>query len=717
MAIEFGSRKETFDNFKVYETMLAGRPFKVEMGKMCGLSNASALIRYGETCVMCNVVMSPKPREGVDFFPLNVEYEEKLYAAGRIPGSFMRREGRPGERAILTSRVVDRPMRPLFPKEMRNDVCITMTVMSLDPDCSPEIAGMIGASLVTAVSDIPWNGPIGGVQVGLVDGEIVLNPTQEQRKVSDLALTVAATMDKIVMIEAGANEVDEDTMLTAIKTAHVEIKKIIEFINKIVAERGKPKIDFQVVGLDMDVFHAIQNKYLDDFKAAMDTDDKNVRDAALLPIMDKIAEEYPDLSAADLDLVSYKMQKFVVRRWLLDEGKRVDGRGINEIRPLAAEVGILPRVHGSGMFTRGQTQVLTTCTLGGTKDNQLMDDLTDEQTKRYIHHYNFPPYSVGEARAPRSPGRREIGHGALAERALLPVIPSVDEFPYAIRVVSEVVSSNGSTSQGSICGSTLALMDAGVPIKAPVAGISCGLIQDGDDFTTFIDIQGVEDFHGEMDFKVAGTKKGITAIQMDLKNDGLTMAIIKNALEITYDARVQILDQIMLPCISEPRAEVSQYAPKMITMHIDPERIREVIGKGGSVIQKIVADTGAKVDIDDDGTIHIASANAAACDAAKKCIDDIVFVPEVGKLYYGRVVRLMQFGAFVEIAPGKDGLVHISKLDRKRVEKVEDVVTVGDMIWVKFMEIDEKGRWNLSRKDALIEIEAQQAAAKAAEQQ
>ena len=719
MAIEFGSRKENFDNFKVYETTLAGRPFKVEMGKMCGLSNASALIRYGETCVMCNVVMSPKPREGVDFFPLNVEYEEKLYAAGRIPGSFMRREGRPGERAILTSRVVDRPMRPLFPKEMRNDVCITMTVMSLDPDCSPEIAGMIGASLVTAVSEIPWNGPIGGVQVGLVDGEIVLNPTQEQRRKSDLALTVAATMDKIVMIEAGANEVDEDTMLDAIKAAHVEIKKVIGFINSIVAERGKPKIDFQVVGLDMDMFHAIKEKYLDDFKAAMDTDDKNVRDAALLPIMDKIAEEYPDLTDADLDLVSYKMQKYVVRRWLLDEGKRVDGRGINEIRPLAAEVGILPRVHGSGMFTRGQTQVLTTCTLGGTKDNQLMDDLTDEQTKRYIHHYNFPPYSVGEARAPRSPGRREIGHGALAERALVPVLPSLEEFPYTIRCVSEVLSSNGSTSQASICGSTLALMDAGVPIKRPVAGISCGLISDKETGTwrTFTDIQGVEDFHGEMDFKVAGTKKGITAIQMDLKNDGLTMAIIKNALEITYDARVQILDQIMLPCISEPRAEVSQYAPKMITMHIDPERIREVIGKGGSVIQKIVADTGAKVDIDDDGTIHIASANAAACDAAKKCIDDIVFVPEVGKLYYGRVVRLMQFGAFVEIAPGKDGLVHISKLDRKRVEKVEDVVTVGDMIWVKFMEIDEKGRWNLSRKDALIEIEAQQAAAKAAEQQ
>ena len=710
MAIEFGSRKETFDNFKVYETMLAGRPFKVEMGKMCGLSNASALIRYGETCVMCNVVMSPKPREGVDFFPLNVEYEEKLYAAGRIPGSFMRREGRPGERAILTSRVVDRPMRPLFPKEMRNDVCITMTVMSLDPDCSPEIAGMIGASLVTAVSDIPWNGPIGGVQVGLVDGEIVLNPTQEQRKVSDLALTVAATMDKIVMIEAGANEVDEDTMLNAIKAAHVEIKKIIEFINKIVAERGKPKIDFQVVGLDMDVFHAIQNKYLDDFKAAMDTDDKNVRDAALLPIMDKIAEEYPDLSAADLDLVSYKMQKFVVRRWLLDDGKRVDGRGINEIRPLAAEVGILPRVHGSGMFTRGQTQVLTTCTLGGTKDNQLMDDLTDEQTKRYIHHYNFPPYSVGEARAPRSPGRREIGHGALAERALVPVLPSLEEFPYTIRCVSEVLSSNGSTSQASICGSTLALMDAGVPIKAPVAGISCGLIQDGDDFTTFIDIQGVEDFHGEMDFKVAGTKKGITALQMDLKNDGLTMEIIKNALDITYDARCEILDQIMLPCISEPRKEVSKYAPKMLTMHIDPSKIREVIGSGGKVIQKIVADTGAKIDIDDDGTIHIAAADASACDAAKKCIDDIVFVPEIGKLYYGRVVRLMTFGAFVELAPGKDGLVHISKLADHRIEKVEDACKIGDMMWVKVTEIDEKGRVNLSHKDAMKEIRAKEAA-------
>ena len=716
MAIEFGSRKETFDNFKVYETMLAGRPFKVEMGKMCGLSNASALIRYGETCVMCNVVMSPKPREGVDFFPLNVEYEEKLYAAGRIPGSFMRREGRPGERAILTSRVVDRPMRPLFPKEMRNDVCITMTVMSLDPDCSPEIAGMIGASLVTAVSDIPWNGPIGGVQVGLVDGEIVLNPTQEQRKVSDLALTVAATMDKIVMIEAGANEVDEDTMLTAIKTAHVEIKKIIEFINKIVAERGKPKIDFQVVGLDMDVFHAIQNKYLDDFKAAMDTDDKNVRDAALLPIMDKIAEEYPDLSAADLDLVSYKMQKFVVRRWLLDEGKRVDGRGINEIRPLAAEVGILPRVHGSGMFTRGQTQVLTICTLGSTKDAQLMDDLSDTPYKRYIHHYNFPPYSVGEARAPRSPGRREIGHGNLAERALIPVLPDQAEFPYTIRCVSEVLSSNGSTSQASICGSTLALMDAGVPIKAPVAGISCGLITDGDPlhggrWMTMLDIQGVEDFHGDMDFKVGGTRRGITAIQMDIKVDGLTYEIVEEALEKCRKGRLYILDQIIKPVIAEPRAELSKYAPKMFSMMIPVDKIKDVIGKGGKVIQEMCANFNCKIDIEEDGHVFISAVDQDDAKRAIATIKTIVEDPEIGAIYKGRVTRLMNFGAFVEIAPGKEGLVHISKLDDHRVEHVEDVVAVGDPIFVMVTDIDQQGRINLSRKDAIAAIAKKRAEA------
>ena len=716
MAYEFASRLETFPKYRKFETTFAGRPFVVETGKMCGLSNGSAMIRYGETCVLCNVTMSDKPRDGVDFFPLSVEFEEKLYAAGRIPGSFMRREGRPGERAILTSRVVDRPMRPLFPKEMRNDVCITMTVMSLDPDCSPEIAGMIGASLVTAVSDIPWNGPIGGVQVGLVDGEIVLNPTQEQRKVSDLALTVAATMDKIVMIEAGANEVDEDTMLTAIKTAHVEIKKIIEFINKIVAERGKPKIDFQVVGLDMDVFHAIQNKYLDDFKAAMDTDDKNVRDAALLPIMDKIAEEYPDLSAADLDLVSYKMQKFVVRRWLLDEGKRVDGRGINEIRPLAAEVGILPRVHGSGMFTRGQTQVLTTCTLGGTKDNQLMDDLTDEQTKRYIHHYNFPPYSVGEARAPRSPGRREIGHGNLAERALIPVLPDQTEFPYTIRCVSEVLSSNGSTSQASICGSTLALMDAGVPIKAPVAGISCGLITDGDPlhggrWMTMLDIQGVEDFHGDMDFKVGGTRRGITAIQMDIKVDGLTYEIVEEALEKCRKGRLYILDQIIKPVIAEPRAELSKYAPKMFSMMIPVDKIKDVIGKGGKVIQEMCANFNCKIDIEEDGHVFISAVDQDDAKRAIATIKTIVEDPEIGAIYKGRVTRLMNFGAFVEIAPGKEGLVHISKLDDHRVEHVEDVVAVGDPIFVMVTDIDQQGRINLSRKDAIAAIAKKRAEA------
>ena len=716
MAYEFASRLETFPNYRKFETTFAGRPFVVETGKMCGLSNGSAMIRYGETCVLCNVTMSDKPRDGVDFFPLSVEFEEKLYAAGRIPGSFMRREGRPGERAILTSRVVDRPMRPLFPKEMRNDVCITMTVMSLDPDCSPEIAGMIGASLVTAVSDIPWNGPIGGVQVGLVDGQIVLNPTQEQRKVSDLALTVAATMDKIVMIEAGANEVDEDTMLNAIKAAHVEIKKIIEFINKIVAERGKPKIDFQVVGLDMDVFHAIQNKYLDDFKAAMDTDDKNVRDAALLPIMDKIAEEYPDLSDADLDLVSYKMQKYVVRRWLLDEGKRVDGRGINEIRPLAAEVGILPRVHGSGMFTRGQTQVLTTCTLGGTKDNQLMDDLTDEQTKRYIHHYNFPPYSVGEARAPRSPGRREIGHGNLAERALIPVLPDQAEFPYTIRCVSEVLSSNGSTSQASICGSTLALMDAGVPIKAPVAGISCGLITDGDPlhggrWMTMLDIQGVEDFHGDMDFKVGGTRRGITAIQMDIKVDGLTYDIVEEALEKCRKGRLYILDEIIKPVIAEPRAELSKYAPKMFSMMIPVDKIKDVIGKGGKVIQEMCANFNCKIDIEEDGHVFISAVDQDDAKRAIATIKTIVEDPEISAIYKGRVTRLMNFGAFVEIAPGKEGLVHISKLDDHRVEHVEDVVAVGDPIFVMVTDIDQQGRINLSRKDALAAIAKKRAEA------
>ena len=702
-----------FPQYHKYTMDLAGRPLTLEVGKLAELANAAVMVGYGDTRVLCCVTASARPRDGIDFFPLSVDFEEKMYSVGRIPGSFNRREGRPGEKGILTSRVIDRPIRPLFPYDFRNDVSVMCTVMAVDHDCSPEIAALIGTSAALAISDIPWNGPVGALKVGLVDGKLVLNPDSEQRKVSDLDVTVVSTGKKVVMIEAGANQVTNDTMFEAIKMAHQENQKQIALINQMVSEIGKPKFDYPHADFDQELFDKIVAATMEDAKAAMDTDDKNVREARWNQLIEKwhelFLEDYPNMDQY-LDEITYKFQKKIVKAWLL-EGHRVDGRQKNEIRPLDAEVGVLPRVHGSGLFTRGQTQVLSVCTLDTLSANQKLDTIWEETEKRYMHHYNFPGYSVGEAKPARSPGRREIGHGALAERALLPVIPPVEEFPYAIRVVSEVVSSNGSTSQGSICGSTLALMDAGVPISAPVAGISCGLIQDDEGgFTTFIDIQGVEDFHGEMDFKVAGTKKGITAIQMDLKNDGLTMEIIRNALDITYDARVQILDQIMLPCIAEPRAEVSEYAPKMITMHIDPDRIREVIGKGGSVIQKIVAESGAKVDIDDDGTIHIASPDAESCEKAKKFIDDIVFVPEVGKLYYGRVVRLMTFGAFVEIAPGKDGLVHISKLADKRIEKVEDACKVGDMMWVKFMEIDEKGRWNLSHKDAMKEIAAKEAA-------
>ena len=707
MALEFASAKETFPNYRKFETTLAGRPFVVETGKMCGLSNGSCMISYGDTRVLCNVTMSEKPRDGIDFFPLSVDFEEKLYAVGRIPGSFMRREGRPGEKAILTSRVVDRPIRPLFPKDMRNDVAVVMTVMSVDQDCSPEIAGMIGTSIAISISDIPWNGPIAGVYMGLVDGELVVNPTEAQREKTDLQLTVAASMEKIVMIEAGANEVDEHTMLNAIKKAHEEIKTMIGFINGIVAEIGKPKKEFQSMELDHDLFEEVKSTYLDDFKAAMDTDDKNIRDMRLLPIRERIAEQYAERWGEGIvEELMYKMQKYVVRRWLLDDGKRVDGRGINEIRPLAAEVGLLPRVHGSGMFTRGQTQVLTTCTLSSLRDAQIMDDLSTEDNKRYMHHYNFPPYSVGEARAPRSPGRREIGHGALAERALLPMIPDTEEFPYALRLVSEVLSSNGSTSQASICGSTLALMDAGVPIKAPVAGISCGLITEGDRWMTMLDIQGVEDFHGDMDFKVGGTKNGITAIQMDIKVDGLAYEIIEDAFEKCRKGRLYILDEIMLPVIAEPRAELSKYAPKMLTMKIDVDKIKDVIGKGGKVIQEICATNNCKIDVEEDGTIFISAVNSEDGERAMHTIKTIVEDPEVGAIYKGRVTRLMTFGAFVEIAPGKEGLVHISKLDSKRVERVEDVVAVGDELLVKVTEIDQQGRINLSRKDALAELAA-----------
>ena len=705
--------KRQFPHYHKYTMDLAGRPLTLEVGKLAELANAAVMVGYGDTRVLCCVTAAPRPRDGIDFFPLSVDFEEKLYAVGRIPGSFNRREGRPGEKGILTTRVIDRPIRPLFPYDFRNDVSVMCTVMAVDHDCSPEIAALIGTSAALAISDIPWNGPVAALKVGLVDGKLVFNPDAEQRKVSDLDVTVVSTGKKVVMIEAGANEVPNDVMFEAIRSAHEENQKQIALINQMVSEIGKPKFEYPHADFDQELFDKIVAATMDDAKAAMDTDDKNVREARWNQLIEKwhelFLEDYPNMDQY-LDEITYKFQKKIVKAWLL-EGHRVDGRQKNEIRPLDAEVGVLPRVHGSGLFTRGQTQVLSVATLDTLSANQKLDTIWEETEKRYMHHYNFPGYSVGEAKPARSPGRREIGHGALAERALLPVIPPVEEFPYAIRVVSEVVSSNGSTSQGSICGSTLALMDAGVPIKAPVAGISCGLIQDDDgSFTTFIDIQGVEDFHGEMDFKVAGTKKGITAIQMDLKNDGLTMEIIKNALDITYDARVQILDQVMLPCIAEPRAEVSKYAPKMLTMHIDPDKIRDVIGKGGSVIQKIVAESGAKIDIDDDGTIHIASPDAESCAIAKKCIDDIVFVPEVGQLYYGRVVRLMTFGAFVELAPGKDGLVHISKLADHRIEKVEDACKIGDMMWVKVTEIDEKGRVNLSHKDAMKEIAAKEAA-------
>ncbi len=706
-------KHKEFASRRLYETQVAGRPLKIEVGKVAELAAASAMVTYGETTVMVAVTCSARPRDGIDFFPLSVDFEEKLYAVGRIPGSFLRREGQPSLPAVLASRVIDRSIRPLFPSDFRNDVVVTATVMSLDPACSPEVTAMIGVSACLAYSNIPWAGPIGCLEVGYVDGQIVMNPTQAQKEQSQLDLTVAATAGKVIMIEAGAKELPDDVMYDAILKAHAEIQQQVEFIRTIVAEIGKEKMTYEHADFDQALFDRIVEQTMDQARAAMDTDDKNIREERWNALIDRwhelFLEEFPEMDKY-LEEITYKFQKKIVKAWLL-EGHRVDGRAKNEIRPLAAEVGVLPRVHGSGLFTRGQTQVLSICTLDMLGAAQKMDTIWPEETKRYMHHYNFPSYSVGEARAARSVNRREKGHGALAERALDPVIPSAEDFPYAIRVVSEVLSSNGSTSQGSICGSTLALMDAGVPISAPVAGISCGLIQDDDgSFTTFIDIQGVEDFHGEMDFKVAGTKKGITAIQMDIKNDGLSHAIIKEALDITKDARYAILDEIMLPCIAQPRSEVSRYAPKMISMKIDPEKIREVIGKGGSVIQKITAESGAQVDIEEDGTIHIASPDAAACEAAKKMIETIVFVPEVGSLYYGKVVRILQFGAFVELAPGKDGMVHISKLADHRVEKVEDVVNVGDMIWVKVTDIDEKGRVNLSYRDAIKEIKAKKAA-------
>lgn len=700
-----------FENYKVYETTLAGRPLKLETGMMAQLANAAVMATYGETKVLCTVTASAKPREGVDFFPLSVDYEEKMYAVGRLPGSFTRREGRASEKAILASRCIDRPIRPLFPKDMRNDCSVVATVMSVDPDCSPEVAAAIGVSAAIAISDVPWAGPISSVNVGLVDGEIIINPDLEQRAKSDLNLTVSSTEDLVAMIEAGANEVSDELMFDCIMAGHEANKEIVKFINGIVAEIGKPKFQFESNDPDPEIFKEIEDFCIEDVKKALDTDDKTVRDAALLPIYNAVHEKFDEKfegCEAKIEEIMYLVQKHVVRDWLKNEKKRVDGRGIDEIRPLNAQVDLLPRVHGSGMFTRGQTQVLSVATLAPISEAQKLDGLDEEVTKRYIHHYNFPSYSVGETKPSRGPGRREIGHGALAEKALVPVIPSVDEFPYAIRVVSEVLSSNGSTSQGSICGSTLALMAAGVPIKAPVAGISCGLITGDEgvygDFMTMVDIQGLEDFYGDMDFKVAGTHKGITAIQMDLKVHGLTPAIIKEAFAKTHKARDYILDEIMLKCIPEPRAELSKYAPKMLTTQISPDKIGDVIGKQGKVIQSIQEQCDCTITIEEDGHVYVSGLDIEKAKQAVSIVELIANDPEIGGIYSGKVTRLMTFGAFVEIAPGKEGLVHISKLDVKRVEKVEDVVNVGDQVIVKVTEIDDQGRINLSRRDALVEV-------------
>ncbi len=700
-----------FENYKVYETELAGRPLKLETGMMAQLANAAVMATYGETKVLCTVTASAKPREGVDFFPLSVDYEEKMYSVGRIPGSFTRREGKASDKAVLASRCIDRPIRPLFPKDMRNDCSVVATVMSVDPDCSPEVAAAIGVSCAIAISDIPWAGPISSVSVGLIDGEIVINPTLEERAKSDLNLTVSSTEDLVAMIEAGANEIDDDLMFECIMAGHEVNKQVVKFINGIVAEIGKPKFEFESNDPDPVIFAEMEAFCIEDVKKALDTDDKLVRDAALLPISNALHEKYDaqfEGCEAKIDEILYLIQKHVVRAWLKDEKKRVDGRGIDEIRPLDAKVDLLPRVHGSGMFTRGQTQVLSIATLAPVSEAQKLDGLDEEVSKRYIHHYNFPSYSVGETKPSRGPGRREIGHGALAEKALVPVIPSVEEFPYAIRVVSEVLSSNGSTSQGSICGSTLALMAAGVPLKAPVAGISCGLITGDDgvygDFMTMVDIQGLEDFYGDMDFKVAGTHKGITAIQMDLKVHGLTPAIIKEAFAKTHTARLHILDEVMLKCIPTPREELSKYAPKMLTTVISPDKIGDVIGKQGKVIQSIQEQCDCTINIEEDGHVFVAGLDIEKAKQAISIVELIANDPEIGAIYSGKVTRLMIFGAFVEIAPGKEGLVHISKLDVKRVEKVEDVVTVGDQVLVKVTEIDDQGRINLSRRDALVEI-------------
>ena len=701
--------QKTFPDVKKYSIDYCGRPLTLEVGKLAELCNASVLVKYGETTVLVACTASARPRAGIDYFPLSVDFEEKLYAVGRIPGSFMRREARPSLNAVLAARMIDRPMRPLFPDDLRNDVVLSCTVLSLDRDCSPEITAMIGAAAAVAISDVPFDGPIGGIVLGWDGEKYLFNPTQAERETNKMTVTIAATHEKVVMIEAAADQVPEDIMYEGIVQAHAKSQEVMNLIDEMVADIGKEKFTYDQAPFDTELFDKLCTNDMSSMEYCMDTDDKNTRETRvnewITTVVAKYEEDHPEIMSY-MEEILYRIQKKVVKHWLLD-GKRVDGRAMDEIRPLSAEVGLIPKVHGTGLFTRGQTQVLTVATLNTISAAQKLDTIWEEESRRFMHHYNFPSYSVGEARGSRSTNRREYGHGALAEKALEPVIPATEDFPYTIRLVSEVLSSNGSTSQGSICGSTLALMDAGVPIKAPVAGISCGLIQDGDKYTTFIDIQGVEDFHGEMDFKVAGTKTGITAIQMDLKNDGLKHEIIKDALELTKEARYGILDEIMIPCISEPRKELAATAPKMIKVKIDPDKIREVIGSGGKVIQKITADTGCKIDIEDDGSIFIASEDIEACRAARQIIENIVFVPEVGKLYYGKVVRIIPIGAFVELVPGKDGMCHIKDLEFNRTEKVEDVLNIGDMTWVKVSQIDERGRVNLSRKDALKEIEKQ----------
>ena len=687
---------------RMFETMLAGRKLSVQTGKYAQLCNGSCMIRYGDTVVHVAVTASKAPRDGIDFFPLSVDFEERLYSVGKIPGSFSKREGRPSDKAILASRVIDRPIRPLFPKDMRNDVSVVCTVMAVDEDCSPEITAMIGTSVALSISDIPWNGPICGSFVGLVDDEIVINPTETQRKKSKLSLTVASTEKVVAMIEAGADEVPEDKMYEAILKAHEVNKEIISFIKKITEEIGKEKFEYQSADPSSEMLENVRNYVKDEVEKAIYTNDKQERERNLAPIYTKVHEKFDEIYEGNekkLDDCVYKVQKEIVRNWIFTEHKRVDGRKLDEIRPLGAEVGVLPRVHGSGVFNRGQTQVMTILTLGPISDQQMLDGIDNEEFKRYMHHYNFPAYSVGEARPSRGPGRREIGHGALAERALLPVIPSAEEFPYALRLVSEVLSSNGSTSQASVCGSTLALMDGGVPIKAPVAGISCGLVTKGDEFVTMVDIQGLEDFYGDMDFKVAGTHKGITAIQMDLKIEGLTKEIIKEALEKTKKARDYILDEIILKAIPAPRENVSKYAPKILSTKVEVDKIREVIGSGGKVVQKICADFNVKVDIEEDGKIYVSGTDVENCEKAITTIKNIVTEPEIGAVYTGKVVKLMNFGAFIEFAPGKEGMCHISQISDKRVEHIEDALSVGQEVKVRITEIDPKGRFNLSMKN------------------